>query len=61
MKLTDKLLRERTEYGKLTDNKTWIEFQRKQLSDHQFITKTASLLRSVTAEDQIAGLQVYSE
>jgi class 3 adenylate cyclase len=61
MKLTDKLLRERTEYGKLIDNKTWIEFQRKQLSDHQFITKTASLLRSVTVVDQIAGLQVYSE
>ena len=61
MKLTDKLLRERTEYGKHTDNQTWIEFQRKQLSDHKFITKTASLLRSVTAEDQIAGLQVHSE
>ena len=61
MKLTDKLLRERTEYGKHPDNKTWIEFQRKQLSDHEFITKTAKLLRSVTMEDQIAGLQLNSE
>jgi hypothetical protein len=60
MKLTEKLLRERTEYGKHPDNKTWIEFQRKQLSDHEFITKTARLLRSVTKEDQIAGLQLNS-
>jgi adenylate cyclase len=61
LKLTDKLLRERTEYGKHPDNKTWIEFQRKHLSDHQFITKTARILRSVPVEDQIAGLQVYGE
>jgi len=61
IKLTDKLLRERTEYGNHPDNKTWVEFQHKQLSDHQFITKTARILRSVPVEDQIAGLQVYSE
>jgi adenylate cyclase len=61
MKLTDKLLRERTEYGKHSDNKTWIEIQKKQLADHEFITNTARLLRSVPAEDQIAGLQVYNE
>ncbi|MGA2408170.1 MAG: adenylate/guanylate cyclase domain-containing protein [Bacteroidales bacterium] len=61
MRLTDKLLRERTEYGKHSDNKTWIETQRKQLSDHEFITKTARLLRNVPVEDQIAGLQVYGE
>jgi class 3 adenylate cyclase len=57
MKLTEKLLRERTEYGKHPDNKTWIEFQQKQLSDHQFLTNTAQILRSVPLEDQIAGLQ----
>ena len=61
IKLTDKLLRERTEYGKHSDSKTWIEIQRKHLSDHEFITNTARLLRSVPVEDQIAGLQVYSE
>ena len=61
LKLTDKLLRERTEYGNHPDHKTWIEFQRKQLNDHQFITKTAALLRSVPAEDQIAGLQEQGE
>jgi class 3 adenylate cyclase len=58
MKLTERLLRERTEYGKHSDNKTWIEVQSKQLSDHEFLTKTARLLRSVPVEEQIAGLQV---
>jgi len=61
MKLTDRLLRERTEYGKHPDNKTWIEFQKKLLTDHQFITTTAKLLRNVPVEDQIAVLQVNSE
>ena len=56
LKLTDKLLRERTEYGKHTDNKTWIEVQMKQLSDHEFLTNTAKLFRSVSKEDQIARL-----
>jgi adenylate cyclase len=61
MKLTSKLLRERTEYGKHTDNKTWIDLERKFLSDHEFITKTAQLLRNVRADDQLAGLQPGSE
>jgi len=61
MKLTDKLLRERTEYGKHTDNKSWIESQMKLLTDHDFITKTAKLFRSVAIEDQIASLQGPSE
>ena len=57
MKLTEKLLRERTEYGKHSDNKSWIEMQKKLLTDHEFITDTARLLRSVSVEEQIAGLQ----
>ena len=60
LKLTDKLLRERTEYGKPSDSKTWIEIQRRQLLDHEFITKTAKLLRSIPIDDQVAGLQVYN-
>jgi class 3 adenylate cyclase len=59
IKLTDKLLRERTEYGKHSDIEIWIDNQRKLLSDHEFITATARLLRSVPAEDQIAALTVY--
>jgi adenylate cyclase len=61
IKLTDKLFRERKEYGKDCDNKTWIEIQEKQLSEHEFITKTARLQRSVAVEVQIAGLKVYNE
>jgi class 3 adenylate cyclase len=60
-KLTDKLFRERTEHGKLASGKEWIEYQRRELEEHEFITKTARLLRSVSKEDQIAGLQVYTE
>ncbi len=61
IKLTDKLLRERTEYGKHSESKTWIEIQRKQLTDHEFLTKTARLLRSIPVEDQITALREYSE
>jgi class 3 adenylate cyclase len=61
IKLTDKLLRERTEYGKHPDNNTWLEYQKKLLSDHQFTTNTAGLLRNVSVEEQIAGLQLNSE
>ena len=61
MKLTSKLLRERTEYGKHTDNKTWVDLQKKFLSDHEFITKTAQLLRNVPVDAQLAGLLPGSE
>jgi class 3 adenylate cyclase len=61
LKLTEKLLRERTEYGKHPDDKVWVEFQQKQLSEHQFITRSARILRSVTVEEQIAGLQMNSQ
>jgi len=60
MKLTERLLREGTEYGKPVDNKTWVESQIKQLTDHEFITYTARRLRSVPVKDQIEGLQIYT-
>jgi len=58
MKLTDKLLRERTEYGKHPDMKTWKESLIKQQTDHEFMTNTARLIRNVQSEDQITGLHV---
>jgi len=61
LKLTDKLERERAEYGKLSDGKSWLEIQKEYLMDHEFITNTAKLLRNVDMEDQIAGLQQSSE
>jgi adenylate cyclase len=56
IKLTEKLLRERTEFGRHSDTKTWIDSLIKQQKDHQFITKTARLMRNVAPEDQIAEL-----
>ena len=55
-KLTDKLLRELSEYGKHVDRKKWIDIQKKYLFDHQFRTNTGRLLRSVPMEDQVAAL-----
>lgn len=56
-KLTEKLLRERTEYGKHSDSSAWIGIQKKILSDHEFLTNTARLLRSVPVDEQLAGLE----
>jgi hypothetical protein len=61
IKLTEKLFRERTEYGNQTDHRTWIDIQIKQLSEHEFISDTAKLLRSVQKEDQIDALKGNSE
>jgi len=57
IKLTDKLLREESEYGKSHSGKEWVDIQKKLLKDHEFITDTGKLLRSMQVEDQIAALQ----
>ena len=54
--LSEKLLKEESEYGKSHDSKEWTDLQRVLLNDHDFITNTAKLLRSVSVEDQTAGL-----
>ncbi|HUX55704.1 MAG TPA: adenylate/guanylate cyclase domain-containing protein [Bacteroidales bacterium] len=61
IKLTEKLLRERTEYGKLSSRKSWFEIQLILVSEHDFITNTAKILRSVSLEDQIDTLKLYDE
>lgn len=61
IKLTDKLLREESEFRKAHTRKEWIEIQRQLLISHEFLTNTAKLLRSVPLEDQIGNLQVYNE
>ncbi|MBK7709877.1 MAG: hypothetical protein IPJ37_02070 [Bacteroidales bacterium] len=61
VKLTEKLFRELSEYGKNIDRDNWIEFQKNYLFDHQFRTETARLLRSVSAEDQVEGLRASLE
>lgn len=58
MKLTEKLQRERTEYGKLCEGSEWIELQEKLLGANDFITDTARLLRSVSIEEQLKELHL---
>jgi adenylate cyclase len=61
LKLTDKLQRELSEYGKRVDRNKWIDIQKKYLFDHQFMTNTARILRSVSLEDQVAALEASSD
>jgi hypothetical protein len=59
IKLSEKLLKEETEYGKVGDIKTWIMQNIKLLSEVEFITSAAKLLRGVSAEDQIAAFNSF--
>ena len=61
IKLTEKLLKEQTEYGKAKDRSKWIQSQQKLIAEHDFKTETAKLLRSVSAEDQIASLHLFGK
>jgi hypothetical protein len=56
LKLSDKLLHEESENGMLHEKHEWTEIQRKLLLDHEFITNTGKLLRSVPVEDQVSAL-----
>lgn len=56
LKLTESLRKEMTEYGKHPEDEGWVEYQKRQITDHQFLTNTAKLLRTVSAEVQISGL-----
>lgn len=59
IKLTDKLLRERNEHGLLTTPGTWIEIQNRLIADHEFLTSTGRLLRSVSSGEQAESLRSY--
>ena len=61
LKLTEKLFRERSEYGRSVSKKTWIMMQRDLLLGHEFLTGTARLLRSVSAAEQITGLELFDK
>jgi class 3 adenylate cyclase len=61
IKLIEKLLKEETQYGKVTDRKLWILEQRKLLSGHDYLTETAKLLRSVNIEEQVAVLMDFAK
>ena len=57
IKLTEKLLKEETEYGMAQSPKTWLQNTKKVLSEHEFITSTAKLLRGVQVEEQLKSLE----
>lgn len=59
LKLTEKLLKEETEYGEVHDSMAWMKNRGKILREHEFITPTAKLLRSVSVEDQLATIQAF--
>ncbi len=61
IKLIDKLLREETEYGMVSDRNEWIKKQKFILMENEFITTTARLLRSVSIEEQIVLLREYEK
>jgi class 3 adenylate cyclase len=61
IKLSEKLLKERNEHGINKGTGTWRDIQEKLLTDHDFLTNTGKLLRSVPLEEQIAKLQAWDK
>lgn len=55
-KLTDRLFKERKEHGIITETGEWVKMQEKLLHEHDFLTTTGRLLRSVPLEVQIASI-----
>ena len=59
--LTDKLLRESTEYGSHPGRATWVDNQLRLLNEHDFYTASARIMRSVSVAEQIDALKVYKD
>lgn len=57
IRLNEKLLREKTEYGKHPEGKNWAQQQKRFLKEHDFLTPTAKLLRNVQIDEQIEALE----
>jgi hypothetical protein len=61
IKLSEKLLKERNEHGIITSPETWKNIQEKILTNHDFLTETGKLLRSVPLEEQIVKLHEWNK
>jgi class 3 adenylate cyclase len=59
IKLSEKLLKEKNEHGIIVSPEEWSDIQKKLLTDHDFLTNTGKLLRSVPITEQIAKLQEW--
>lgn len=57
IRMTEKLLKERNELGIIVRKDEWKDLQKKLLNDHDFLTNTGRLLRSVTVGEQVAALE----
>lgn len=57
VKLSWKELRERNEHGVITEPGEWIDAQEKFIYEHDFLTGTGRLLRSVSIEEQLVRLR----
>lgn len=60
LKLTEKLLKEETEYGMVKETSLWMKSHMKLITEHDFITPTAKLLRGVSVEDQLSTLKSFT-
>jgi class 3 adenylate cyclase len=60
IRLSEKLLKERKEYGSNMDLNEWRELQIQLLKDHDSLTNTGMLLKSVTIEEQVAKLRDWN-
>jgi class 3 adenylate cyclase len=61
MNLSGRLFREKAEHGLEIGNEGWTEVQKHLLTDHDFLTETARILRSVSVEEQIRALQDHNK
>lgn len=61
IRLMERLLKEETQFGRVTDRKSWLEEQNKMLVKHDFKTVTGRLLRSVPGEEQIAAFAEFAK
>ncbi|HBZ22280.1 MAG TPA: hypothetical protein DEO60_14195, partial [Bacteroidales bacterium] len=59
IKLSEKLLKEQNEHGITIGFKEWSDIEKKLLTEHDFLTKTGKLLRSVPITEQIVKLQEW--
>jgi adenylate cyclase len=57
IRLTEKLLKEETEYGIVQDSKAWLRNIKNALSEYNFLTPAAQLLRDVPVDDQLKSLE----
>jgi hypothetical protein len=59
IKLSEKLFKERNEHGISVGSAEWPDIQKRLLTDHEFLTNTGKLLRSVSVTEQITKLQEW--